>query len=100
MKLQGLDGLGAYAEIYQITENHELLGNPAAMTTWPLRRTQMTVVERIFAPELPVFWPAARPRAAEAVGRLEIVFRTKGIPPEMGRPAGRNSFKDAVVSIS
>lgn len=34
LKLQSIDGAGAYAEIYRITENHELVGSPAVMTTW------------------------------------------------------------------
>jgi hypothetical protein len=47
------------------------------MTTWPLRRTQMTVVERI----------------RERCATVELVSKAKKTPPETGRPAGRNSFK-------
>jgi len=34
LKLKGIDGDGAYAEIYRVTESGELVGNPVAMTTW------------------------------------------------------------------
>ncbi len=34
LRLKGVAGAGAYAEIYRVTPEHELVGNPVAMSTW------------------------------------------------------------------
>jgi hypothetical protein len=47
------------------------------MTTWPLRRTQMTVVERI----------------RECCAAVELVLKAMNKPLETEHPAGQNRFK-------
>jgi hypothetical protein len=55
------------------------------MTTWPLRRTQITVVERIRFPDWLRFW--------ESGAAMEFVLNAMKIPLNTGHPVGKNPFK-------